>query len=65
VPIEIVLKRLAKPAQRAIQGAGITTLEELAAHTEAEIAALHGIGKNALQTIRTTLKENGLSLAKP
>jgi DNA-directed RNA polymerase alpha subunit len=61
--IDLLLKRLAKPAQRAIQGAGITTLEELASRTEKEIVALHGIGKNALQTIKTTLKENGLSLS--
>jgi DNA-directed RNA polymerase alpha subunit len=60
--IEPLLKRLAKPAQRALQNAGITTLEELASRTEKEITALHGIGKNAIAVIKTTLQENGLSL---
>ena len=62
--IDLLLKQLAKPAQRALQNAGITTLEELARHREKEIAALHGIGKNALTVIQSTLQENGLSLAE-
>jgi hypothetical protein len=31
--------------------------------TEEEISDLHGIGKNALKIIQSTLKENGLSFA--
>ncbi len=62
MPIEILLKRLARPAQRAIQNAGITTLEQLSNFSEKEISALHGIGKNAMSTIKAALKENGLSL---
>jgi predicted RecB family nuclease len=63
--IEIAQIKLASPAQRAFQNAGITTLEELAQHSEAEIAALHGIGKHALATLRQKLQENGLTFASP
>ena len=60
--INVLLTKLARPAQRAILSTGATTLEQLAEMTEAEISALHGIGKNALDIIRSTLKEYGLSL---
>jgi DNA-directed RNA polymerase alpha subunit len=61
--IDILLQKLAKPAQRAILGAGFTTLEQLAAMSEAELLNLHGIGKNAMKVIVTTLDENGLRLS--
>jgi DNA-directed RNA polymerase alpha subunit len=60
--IEVLLERLASPAQRALQNADIKTLEELAKHTENEVLELHGIGKNAITVIKTTLDEHGLSL---
>jgi DNA-directed RNA polymerase alpha subunit len=56
--------RLSAPAQRALAGAGITTLKQLATHTEEEIANLHGIGKNALEQLRTAMKEAGLPFKK-
>ena len=59
--IDVLLQQLAKPAQRAIQNAGITTLEQLATFREEEISALHGIGKNALKTIKAVMDEHGLS----
>lgn len=55
------LKGLSAPARRALAGAGYTRLEQLAEVTEAEIAALHGIGKNALVILRQQLAERGLS----
>jgi DNA-directed RNA polymerase alpha subunit len=61
--ISILIKKLAAPAQRAIQSTGVTTLEELSKMSEEEILNLHGTGKNALRVITETLKENGLSLA--
>jgi DNA-directed RNA polymerase alpha subunit len=61
--IDILLQKLAKPAQRAILGAGFTTLEQLAAMSEAELLNLHGIGKNAMKVIVTTLDEKGLRLS--
>jgi hypothetical protein len=39
----------------------VTTLEQLSNMTEDEIYNLHGIGKNAMKTIHSTLEENGLS----
>ncbi len=60
--IEILLDKLAAPAQRAVVNTGFKTLEELASHTEGEILRLHGIGKNAMAVIRATLDEHGLAL---
>lgn len=59
--IDILLSKLGKPAQRAIQNAGITTLEQLAGYSEHDIFQLHGIGKNAMGTIQGVLKEYGLA----
>jgi predicted RecB family nuclease len=55
--------RLASPAQRALANAGITSLEQLATYTEAQIAALHGIGPNALKQLRQALESRGLSFS--
>jgi len=44
--IDILLMKLSRPAQRAIQSVGITTIEELSKYSEKEIFELHGIGKN-------------------
>jgi DNA-directed RNA polymerase alpha subunit len=62
MPIENLLRRLASPAQRAIQSSGVKTAEELAELSEAQIMELHGIGQNAMKTIKAFLAENGLSL---
>ena len=56
-------KGLAQPAQRALAGAGIQRLEQLAKFNEAEIKQLHGIGPNALTLLRRELKAKGLSFA--
>jgi DNA-directed RNA polymerase alpha subunit len=61
--IDILLKKLAKPAQRAILSTGVTTLEQLSKMSEAEIFNLHGIGKSAMKVIVATLHENGLPLS--
>lgn len=55
------LPKLAAPAQRALASAGITQLEQLTKITEAELLQLHGMGKNALETLRQVLAEHGLS----
>ena len=55
------LGKLSKPAKRAIFNSGITTLEELSAFSEREVAKWHGIGPHALITIRVILEENGLA----
>jgi len=55
---------LAKPAQRALDGAGYSRLEHLTAVSEDELAQLHGIGPKALDLLRNTLKAKGLSFAE-
>lgn len=55
---------LAKPAIRALHGAGITTLEQLTEYAEMEIMKLHGMGPKAMERIRISLSEKGLSFRK-
>ena len=54
---------LAQPAIRALTGAGITRIEQLANFTEAEIKKLHGMGPNAIGKIREALAAKGLDFA--
>jgi hypothetical protein len=54
---------LAKPAQRALAGAGYTRLEQFTKLREAEVMRLHGMGPNALDQIRRALAAKGLSFA--
>jgi len=51
---------LAAPAKRALTGAGIESLDGLAKRTEREVAALHGMGPNALRILREKLAAKGL-----
>jgi hypothetical protein len=55
---------LANPARRALAGAGIQRLAQLASFSEADINHLHGIGPNALDQLRRALRERGLSFAE-
>ncbi len=57
----IDLPKLAAPAQRALQSASITNLAQLTKVSEEELMQLHGMGKNALNTLQEALKANGLS----
>jgi len=52
---------LAKPAQRALAGAGYARLEQFTKVSEAEILKLHGMGPKALDLIRRALATKGLS----
>lgn len=54
---------LAQPAQRALAGAGIQSLEQLAQFSQAEIKNLHGMGPNALEKLRQALSDNGFTFA--
>jgi DNA repair protein RadC len=54
---------LAKPAQRALAGAGYSRLEQLTAISENEIKQLHGIGPNAINQLRAALAAKGLAFA--
>ncbi len=59
------LPKLAAPARRALANAGIHSLAQLTKFSEADVKQLHGIGPNALEALRRTLTENGLSFANP
>lgn len=56
--------KLAAPAQRALAAAGIKSLADFSKFSEQEIANLHGIGKNALISIREALRANGIAFAE-
>lgn len=58
---QIDLPKLAAPAQRALQSAGITNLAQLTQVSEEELMQLHGMGENALGTLREALEANGLA----
>lgn len=46
------LPKLAAPARRALAGAGITRLDQLAKLSEADLRALHGMGPSAIKPSR-------------
>ncbi|GAA3222240.1 helix-hairpin-helix domain-containing protein [Actinocorallia longicatena] len=56
------LPKTSAPAQRALDGAGVRTLEDLASRSEKEIAALHGMGPKALRILREELAGLGLAM---
>ena len=55
---------LGAPARRALENAGITSLQKLSQFTEAEILKLHGIGKSSMPKLNDVLKKSGLSFKK-
>lgn len=57
------IPKISQPANRALAGAGIKRIEQLAKWTEAELLALHGVGPKALPPLRAALKAKGLSFA--
>ncbi len=59
------LPKLAAPAQRALAGAGVTNLSKLSRMTEADVMALHGMGPNAMTSLKTAMKASKLGFAKP
>ena len=54
---------LAKPAQRALAGAGYTRLEQFTKLREAEVMRLHGMGPNALGKLRAEMAARGVRFA--
>lgn len=63
LPTGTALPRIGAPATRALRAVGITTLEQVAAMTEAELAALHGVGPMAIGRLREAMAERGMSFA--
>ena len=54
---------LSNPARRALAAAGCLRLEQVAKLSEAEVRQMHGIGPNALEKLRSALRERGLAFA--
>lgn len=55
---------LSGPALRALATAGIASLDALAAWTEADVAALHGMGPTGVVRLREALHARGLDFAR-
>ncbi len=55
------LSQISSPARRALESQGITTLAELAKHSEQEILRLHGMGPRSIPILRQALTDAGLS----
>jgi len=65
-PLEggIPWNQIGAPARRALIGAGLLRLEDLAVLTEAQLLSLHGVGPKALRIIRGALAAHDLSFAQ-
>lgn len=55
------LAQLSAPARRALERAGIKTLQQLSAHTEKELLSMHGFGPASIPKLRQALAEAGLN----
>lgn len=62
---DLLALKLSQPAHRALAGAGIKTLAQLAKRTEAEVLALHGVGPTAIPVMKAALKAKGLTFKSP
>jgi hypothetical protein len=58
------LSVISAPARRALERAGLTTLEKLSKTTESEILKLHGMGPGSMPKLNSALKAAGLSFKK-
>ncbi|MBK6976761.1 MAG: hypothetical protein IPH28_06270 [Cytophagaceae bacterium] len=54
------LSKLVAPARRALENAGLNTLEKLSGYSEKEILNLHGIGKSSIPVLKLELEKAGL-----
>jgi predicted RecB family nuclease len=55
---------VAAPARRALERAGILSLEELSKRSETEILQLHGMGPGSIPKLYQALKSKGLTFRK-
>jgi len=56
--------RIGRPALRALDAAGVSSLHELGRMREEDLLRLHGGGPKALAVLREALAEQGLSLRR-
>lgn len=62
IPSADFLAIVSAPARRALENAGITTFEKLAAKTKEELLSLHGLGPSSIPKLIAILEEHGLQL---
>lgn len=55
---------IGRPATLALAGAGYRQLADLTAVSERELLALHGVGPRAVERLRRTMAEQGLSFRR-
>ena len=53
---------IGRPATRALAGAGIATLDQVAARSEQELLALHGVGPKAVRLLSEALQKRGMQM---
>ena len=58
------LPKIGAPATRALNSIGVTTVEQLARYTEAEILELHGVGPRAIRILAPVMAELGVSFKR-
>ena len=54
--------RIGRPALRALDAAGASSLHDVSRLREEDLLRLHGVGPRALAVLRDALAEHGLSL---
>lgn len=56
-----LLNLVAAPARRALERAGIYTVQDLSRWTEAELLQLHGFGPSSLPKLREAMQVEGIT----
>ncbi|MGX8237213.1 hypothetical protein D3D03_02720 [Exiguobacterium sp. RIT452] len=56
-----VFSSLAKPAQRALNAHGVTSLTSLSMYREDEVLRWHGIGPSSIPKLKRALADHGLA----
>ena len=54
------LPAIGRPANSALLAQGVTTLDQVAGLSEADLRALHGVGPKAVRLLREALSDRGL-----
>jgi hypothetical protein len=55
------LSTLSAPARRALENAGIVSIEQVAKYSRAELLSLHGLGPSSIPKLEVALSAKGLS----
>lgn len=55
---------IGEPARRALRNEGLHGLDDLAALTRGQLAALHGMGPKAMGILTERMQERGLAFAE-